>query len=69
MKLTTVRPGLVLCVPHLLDREPRYNYKGCTTCDRLMAEGRGKPAPPSVRPGYGVRLVTMGELIGYRGGG
>jgi hypothetical protein len=69
MKLTTVRPGLVLCVPHLLEREPRYHYEGCTRCARLKAEGRGKPEPPSATPSGRPRFLTMGELIGYRGGG
>ncbi len=65
MKLTTVRPGLVFCVPHLLEREPLYHYDGCTACEQAKTAGQGKAEAPSVRPGTpGRRLATLGELAG-----
>ena len=69
MKLTIVRPGLVLCVPHLLDREPIYYYEGCTGCEGAKTGGQVKPEPPSVRPGTPERrFATLGELAGFRKG-
>ena len=65
MRLTLVRPGRKLCVPHTQGLEPHYHYDGCDACAEARSAGNGKsePLPTAARAG---RLATLGELASAR---
>ena len=65
MKLTTVRPGVRLCVPHSQGLEPRFFYEGCTNCEKSQTEGADRRSPPSPAQRAG-KLASLGEIASSR---